>query len=100
MLTKESRIENKKYIRWVSSLPCINCGTEDGTVVAHHLKGCYAPLSGGMGRKANDYFTMPLCFKCHDKLHKGDEDLRETQPYRIMQTLDRAFKEKVIQFEI
>tara|TARA_R100000781_G_scaffold2273_2_gene3693 strand:- start:2324 stop:2626 length:303 start_codon:yes stop_codon:yes gene_type:complete len=100
MIEKDKRVQHKGYLNWVASLACINCGIKDETIVAHHLKGCYAPLSGGMGRKANDYFTMPLCFKCHDKLHKGDEDLRETQPYRIMQTLDRAFKEKIIRFEI
>jgi len=48
--------------------------------------------------KASDYFTMPLCFNCHDKLHRGNKDLRETQPYRIMQTLDRAFRDGVVSF--
>ena len=98
MISKSPRVKHKGYLKWVASLPCSECEIHDDTIVAHHLKGAYAPLSGGGGMKASDYFTMPLCFTCHDKLHKGDKDLRETQPYRIMQTLDKAFRDGVISF--
>ena len=99
MIKKEPRIKHQGYLRWVASLPCSECEIHDDTIVAHHLKSAGVPLlSGGGGRKANDYFAMPLCFTCHDKLHKGNKDLCESQLYRIMQTLDKAFKDGIIWF--
>jgi len=92
-----ARITNKLYLKWVSTLPCIECKAEDGTVVAHHLKGRYAPLSGGMGYKASDWLTMPLCFKCHAKIHSGDGDLMDWQGFFILKTLDKAFKAGIIE---
>jgi len=43
MLAKEPKIESKKYREWVASLPCIDCGIEDDTIIAHHLRGGVAP---------------------------------------------------------
>ena len=97
-LDKHPRIESRKYLDWVATLPCADCKVEDGTVVAHHLKGIGSPLSGGAGMKASDYFTMPLCYKHHAAVHNGDKDLLEWQPYFIMTTLDKAFKDGVILF--
>ena len=97
-LDKHPRIESRKYLDWVATLPCADCKAEDGTVVAHHLKGIYSPLSGGAGVKASDYFTMPLCYKHHTAIHNGDKDLLEWQPYYILVTLDKAFKGGVILF--
>ena len=97
-LDKHPRIESRKYLDWVATLPCADCKVADGTVVAHHLKGIYSPLSGGAGVKASDYFTMPLCYKHHTAIHNGDKDLLEWQPYYILVTLDKAFKGGVILF--
>ena len=52
------RIKSKAYLEWVATLPCSECKATDGTVVAHHLKGRYSPLSGGMGYKADDWLTI------------------------------------------
>ena len=40
-LAKDVRWRSKKYTDWVATLPCTNCGADDGTVVAHHLKHRY-----------------------------------------------------------
>jgi hypothetical protein len=74
-LDKHPRIESRKYLDWVATLPCADCSAEDGTVVAHHLKGRLSPLSGGAGFKANDYNVMPLCYKHHNDIHNGDATL-------------------------
>jgi len=90
------RIKSKPYLKWVASLPCINCKIEDDTIVPHHLKGRHAPLSGGMGYKADDWLTMPLCFKCHIEMHDSG-DLKNWQAEFILKTLDKAFKDGIIE---
>ena len=49
MTLKYKRWKSKKYSNWVATLDCSNCSVQDGTVVAHHLKGRLSPLSGGTG---------------------------------------------------
>jgi hypothetical protein len=100
MLAKEPKIESKKYREWVASLPCIDCGIEDDTIIAHHLRGRCSPLSGSAARKANDYFVMPLCYKHHMDLHNGNAELLDLQAYWILKTIDKAFKDEVIWFKI
>ena len=97
-LDKHPRIESRKYLDWVSTLPCAACKVEDGTVVAHDLKGRFAPFSGGAGWKANDYFSMPLCYEHHTDIHNGNTYLLDWQPYFIMETLDKAFYAGLISF--
>ena len=97
-LDKHPRIESRKYLDWVATLPCADCQAEDGTVVAHHLKGRFSPFSGGAGWKANDYFVMPLCYEHHTDIHNGDTYLLDWQPYFIMETLDKAFYAGLISF--
>lgn len=62
------RYDDQKYLAHVRSFPCLVCGK---SAQAHHLKMIYL---GGMGKKVHDYWTVPLCFTCHDALHRfGDE---------------------------
>ena len=63
-------IRNKPYLNYVASLPCVVCGQEPAGD-AHHAIGVGF---GGMGDKASDLFTMPLCRVCHDILHAGVKD--------------------------
>ena len=92
MIPKNKRWVNKKYTDWVATLPCVNCGLDDETTVAHHLKHRYSPYGGGgMGLKADDYFTMPLCFECHASAHNGDANILDFQAQFIFNTLQRAF---------
>ena len=97
-LDKHPRIESRKYLNWVATLPCADCKAEDGTVVAHHLKGRLSPLSGGAGWKASDYNVMPLCYRHHFDIHNGDASLLNWQAYFILMTLDKAFQDGLILF--
>jgi len=91
-IPKHRRWKSRDYLNWVATLPCVNCGLEDETIVAHHLKHRYSPHGGGgMGMKANDYLTMPLCFKCHSSAHSGDDNVLDFQAGFIFTTLDKAF---------
>ncbi|AVJ17194.1 hypothetical protein CLM71_08645 [Serratia sp. MYb239] len=62
---KRERWESKPYLKWVKSQPCAACGgTADDP---HHIIG---HGQGGMATKAHDLFTIPLCRKHHDYLHR------------------------------
>jgi hypothetical protein len=50
------------YLKFVASMSCMHCMESRG-VVAHH----HGPR--GIGIKADDYHTVPLCPKCHRYFH-------------------------------
>lgn len=64
-----TRAELERYRRFVASLPCANCGIEDSSQCAHYSGLASYHLGRGMGRKAHDLMTMPLCHEgangCH-----------------------------------
>ena len=100
MIEKNKRWIEKDYTRWVATLPCVNCGLHDETIVAHHLKHRYAPYSGGgMGLKADDWLTMPLCFECHASAHSGDANILDFQAEFIFKTLTAAFKYGILTYK-
>ena len=93
MIEKNKRWVDKRYTDWVATLPCVNCGLHNETIVAHHLKHRHAPHGGGgMGLKANDFFTMPLCFECHASAHSGDANILDWQADFIFKTLNSVSK--------
>ncbi|WP_145494382.1 DUF968 domain-containing protein [Yersinia bercovieri] len=63
-IPKRHRWENKKWLKWVKSQQCCGCGSSADD--PHHIIG---HGQGGMGTKAHDLFTIPLCRLCHDALH-------------------------------
>ena len=93
-LSKHKRWESKEYLKFVQTLPCSDCRSEEN-VVAHHLKGRMSPYCGGMGYKASDIFTMPLCPEHHREMHDTTH-LIDHQMYFILQTLDRAVSQGVL----
>ncbi|EIC83331.1 DUF968 domain-containing protein [Serratia sp. M24T3] len=56
---------NEKYTRWVKSQSCLCCGQQADD--PHHIIGHGL---GGTGTKTHDLFTIPLCRKHHDELHR------------------------------
>tara|TARA_R100001480_G_C4711690_1_gene178799 strand:+ start:266 stop:679 length:414 start_codon:yes stop_codon:yes gene_type:complete len=97
MIEKNKRWVEKRYTNWVATLPCASCGLDDETTVAHHLKHRHSPHGGGgIGMKANDFLTMPLCFSCHDRAHNGDADVLDWQADHIFKTLTTAFNSGII----
>jgi hypothetical protein len=96
-LSKHKRWESKEYLKFVQTLPCADCKSEEN-VVAHHLKGRMAPFSGGMGYKASDMFTMPLCPEHHREMH-DTYNLIDHQVYFIFSTLDEAMRKGVLEVD-
>ncbi|WP_129543841.1 DUF968 domain-containing protein [Serratia sp. 1D1416] len=64
-IPKRERWESKAYLKWVKSQPCVISGIQADD--AHHIIG---HGQGGMGTKAHDLFTIPLCREEHDALHR------------------------------
>ena len=86
MIEKDIRWKVKKYTDWVATLPCANCGAEDGTVVAHHLKTKLLPShirGGGMAVNV--------------EVHEGDID--SEQLVYIFSTLKEAFRQRRFTFK-
>ena len=79
LIPKSEKYKNKKHLIFVSGQQCcLGIISEDwcnGNVQAHHL---LRPYEGkrGMGMKASDKNTIPLCYGHHSQLHdkNGDED--------------------------
>jgi hypothetical protein len=68
--------------------------------VPHHLKHRHAPHGGGgMGMKAHDWLTMPLCFECHASAHAGDSNVLDFQADFIFKTLTKAFKYGILMYK-
>ncbi|WP_271311783.1 DUF968 domain-containing protein [Yersinia intermedia] len=63
-IPKRYRWESAKWLKWVKSQQCCGCGSSADD--PHHIIG---HGQGGMGTKAHDLFTIPLCRACHDALH-------------------------------
>jgi hypothetical protein len=64
-------MRSEKYRRAVASLPCVSCGIEGSSQAAH------ANTGKGMGMKADDFDTFPLCCDrpgvrgCHSRFDQG-----------------------------
>jgi len=85
------RIEDRKYLDWVKTLPCCSCDRPADD--PHHVHGRGFK---GMGTKVPDYFTIPLCRNCHDALHHdvdGWEDVNGPQMKHVNLTLLRGILE-------
>lgn len=56
------------HLALVRLLPCVKCGTIAG-VQPHHLR--HGPAATrGLGQKASDLLTVPLCWMHHDECHR------------------------------
>jgi hypothetical protein len=68
-LSKAVRRRSKAHLAFVAAQPCLVCRASPCD--AHHLK-IAQPRS--LGRKVSDEFTVPLCRKHHQELHRhGNE---------------------------
>lgn len=90
-MLKIKRFRSKKYLRAVASLPCCVCRAPDS--VPHHIMG---PDYAGIGTKAPDDLTMPMCHRHHMDLHQ--DGYRLWEQINISQ-VDRAreTREKLIE---
>ncbi len=72
---------DKQYLAYITTLPCEGypqdtCGAMP--VQAHHY-GAHS-----MGQKTDDYRTIPLCYKCHDRWHKQYKKGEDEEYYEAL----------------
>lgn len=67
---KHAYVRSPALLKAAREIPCQNCGTDDGTVVAAHTN-----WQGGKGRgiKADDNLIASLCFRCHSEIDQGSK---------------------------
>ena len=68
-------MKDPAYLSWVRRQPCYVCGSTPSE--AHHRTGA------GMGRKASDHDTMPLCTRHHREFHDLSGHFRGWRKMRI-----------------
>jgi hypothetical protein len=90
-MIKAKAFRNDKYLRWVKHQPCIICGCPSDD--AHHITGT-GNLSG-MGMKAPDIYTMPVCRPHHTEIHQSPELWPEQWEW-IARTMAKAISEGVL----
>ena len=84
---------NKNYLSWVKTLPC-PCGAPADD--AHHIIDAGF---GGMGTKADDLLTFPVCRACHTEIHQNLrrwEDVYSIQQDHVLETLLQAVHDGVL----
>jgi hypothetical protein len=74
------------YLDYVRSLPCGLCEAPAPSQAHHAIDVGIYP---GMGRKACDALSMPLCAGCHRSVHEGKARAID-QLAMVARTLDRA----------
>jgi len=82
-------MKNRNHLQRVAELPCTVCNTQP--VQVHHAR---TPELSGAGRRASDWYTIPLCLVCHTRLHankKAWEMAHGKQVDLIPQTLQRLY---------
>lgn len=89
---QKEKLMSKKYLDFVRTLPCINCGKYPPSE-AHHIKGI--GHFSGVSMKASDILTMPLCTGCHRFLHDKNI-LIECQFEWVLKTIIKARKLGII----
>lgn len=66
MFLKRDTFRSVAWRKAVASLPCIHCGREEYIQAAH-----VNHREKGMGIKAPDCWTVPLCAVCHAEFDQG-----------------------------
>ena len=72
IMQKHSHYRNPKLLALANGAPCMNCGIEDGTVVAAHSNS--GADGKGMAIKADDAKIAFLCYNCHSWYDEGVMD--------------------------
>jgi cytochrome c553 len=75
MRQRSPRVHNDAHLDFIRGLPCVSCGNDIETQAAHLRSDnlMYGKTSTGMQQKPDDRWTLPLCGRCHDVQHKGNE---------------------------
>ena len=101
-----ARQHNEAHLKFIRSLPCLNCLDNTSTEAAH-LRRSDARIgfkNPGVGAKPDDRFVLPLCGKCHRLQHQIGENSfwKDRDPLLVALALysvsgDNEAGEKIVQ---
>lgn len=80
-----SKRDNKR-LDAIRSLPCCQCGASPRSQAAHSNFGIHGK---GKGIKADDRYTIPLCYECHASL---DQNLSQQTRQQQLDWFNRKLK--------
>ena len=63
-------IRNRKYLAYIRGKPCVFCSSLE--TEPHHVR----LGTGGMGLKGNDTRTIPVCRRCHNRIHTDPDYIK------------------------
>ena len=77
MMQRSPRVRDREYLDFIRSLPCLLCGDNTSVEAAHVRMACAQvdKRAVGIGEKADDCWTVPLCGKHHRSQHTRAERL-------------------------
>lgn len=94
MYLKRDTFRSEAWRRAVASLPCAWCMRDGPSQAAHRNQ------SKGMGLKAPDCWTFPLCPECHREFDQGRsltrEQRRELADQWVIETVRRLAEDGAI----
>jgi hypothetical protein len=79
---KKVTVRDKKRLDFARQLPCAGCGSPAPNDVHHEGEH-------GMGIKASDYDSLPLCRKCHAWRHQSGPSVFELWRVDVEKLLER-----------
>ena len=79
-------MRDNKRLEAIRKLPCVQCGMMPPSEACH---ANWAEFGKGMGIKADDQYTIPLCRKCHFALDTYSMSRDESKAW-FMQMLDKT----------
>ena len=96
MYQKVKPYRSEKYKKFIRSKPCFRCG-----ITSYHISVVPAHQNfgyGGMGTKAPDIWTIPLCTNCHSDEHRVGHDTfwgNKNLKSECMKLIDEYFGSKI-----
>lgn len=75
MRQRTPRLRDNSHLAFVRELPCVVCKDDTATEAAHirFSDASAGKANPGVGDKPHDYWTVPLCGKCHRFQHQISE---------------------------
>lgn len=73
-MKKNPRQKSEKHLDFIRELPCCVCLNPIQTEACHiRFSDAMAGTLNPGGAKSHDFFTVPMCGKCHRRQHAGSE---------------------------
>lgn len=70
---RKPREKKPGHLAAIRQCQCLNCGADQGSDPAHLRASKPGKPNPGVGQKPDDKWVNPLCRRCHNEQHRGNE---------------------------